>query len=161
MKYLISERQYNLIKEEKEILEIPSLEVFGNDWELLQQFLERRGNPPYSIGGDLDLEDADIQSLGNLVSVGGNLNLSSTPIKNLGNLVSVGGYLGLHNTPIESLGNLVSVGGFLDIRRTAIESLGNLVSVEGNLNLRNTPISKTMSEEEIRAIVNVEGDIYL
>ena len=160
MKYLISERQYNLIKEDREILEIPSLEIFNDDWELLQRFLERRGNPFYSIGGDLNLSFSEIESLGNLVSVGEHLYLNNTAIESLGNLKSVGGFLTLRNTPIKSLGNLVSVGGFLDIKRTSIESLGNLESVGGGLFLYGTPISKTMSKNEIRAIVNVDGNIY-
>ena len=73
--------------------------------------------------------------------VGRNLDLDGTPIKSLGNLESVGGYLNLYGTPIESLGNLKSVG--------------------GNLNLAGTPLAKKYSEQEIRAIVNVKGDIYL
>ena len=73
-----------------EIFYIPSLDVFG-DWETLQKFLDRRGNPLYSIGGDLDLSGTKIESLGNLTSVGGNLYLSGTDIKSLGNLTSVGG----------------------------------------------------------------------
>ena len=124
-----------------EIFYIPSLDVFG-DWETLQKFLERRGNPLYSIGGDLGLIGTDIESIGNLTSVGGRLNLYGC--KNL-----------------TSLGNLTSVGGYLDLEGTNIESLGALTSVGRDLYLRITPISKKYSEEEIRQMVEVKGDIYL
>jgi len=60
MKIVISESQYQrLIKaeEEQEVLEIPSLKIFGKRdgvaWMRLQELLKKRGNPPYSIGGDL------------------------------------------------------------------------------------------------------------
>jgi hypothetical protein len=173
-----------ILKEETEkpkILKIPSMEFFNKDWFLLQKFLEKKGNPPYSIRGDLDLEKTPVESLGNLTSVGGYLNLRGTPIKSLGNLQSIGGYLNLrytpieslgslqsvggnlilYDTPIKSLGNLISVGGGLDLEGTPIESLGNLTSVGGSLNLNDTPISEKYSEEEIRQMVNVDGEIYL
>jgi hypothetical protein len=130
----------NESEEEQKILRIPSFKFFNNDWDLLQKFLERNGNPPYSIGGDLFLEGTSIESLGNLTSVGGYLDLSHTDIQSLGNLKSVGGYLDLEGTPIESLGNLKSVGGDFSLRYTEIESLGNLTSVGGYLNLEGTSI---------------------
>ena len=144
MKIVISESQYKRLiesEEEQKVLRIPSLKFFNDDWFQLQEFLEKKGNPPYSIGGDLDLRDTSIESLENLTSVGGDLDL--------------------YNTPIESLGNLQSVGGFLDLQGTYIESLGNLQSVGGDLYLYETPISEKYSEEEIRQMVNVEGEIYL
>ena len=70
------------------------------------------------------------------------------------------GDLNLLETPIQSLGNLQSVGGYLDLDGTPIESLGNLKSVGGNLDLRGTPMSKKYSEQEIRQMVQVNGDIY-
>ena len=168
MKIVISESQYNrLIETEKKpkILEFPSLEFFDNDpfeaWTIIQKILERKGNPPYSIGGDLVLINTPIESLGNLVSVGGGLNLVGTPIESLGNLQSVGGYLDLRRTPIESLGNLQSVGEFLDLEKTPIQSLGKLESVGGFLDLRRTPLSKMYTREQIREIVNVGGKIFL
>jgi hypothetical protein len=189
MKILVTESQYRkILSEEKEqkILHIPSLKIFDEDilvaWNNLQKFLEKKGNPPYSIGGDLNLmRERTIKSLGNLQSVEGNLHLRYTPIKSLGNLTSVGGYLDLLNTsieslgnlqsvggylnlyrkPIESLGNLTSVGGDLDLRKTPIKSLGNLTSVGGNLLLRYTPLSEKYTEEEIRQMVNVDGKIYM
>ena len=120
MKIIITENQFKKLKEPK-VLHIPSFEIFDNDWNKLQKYLDRKGNPPYSIGGNLYLED--------------------TPIESLGNLTSVGGYLNLQDTPIESLGNLTSVG--------------------GDLYLEDTPISNKHSEQEIKQMVNIEGDIYL
>jgi muramoyltetrapeptide carboxypeptidase LdcA involved in peptidoglycan recycling len=141
MKYVITESQHKrLFEEEQKILHIPDIKIFG-DWDGLQRFLESKGNPLYSISGNLRLRNTPIESLGNLTYVGGNLNLINTPIKSLGNLQSVGGDLFLEDTPIESIGNLQSVG--------------------GNLDIFSTPISKKYSEEEIRQMVNVGGNIYL
>jgi hypothetical protein len=64
-------------------------------------------------------------------------------------------------TPIESLGNLQSVGGDLALYETPIKSLGNLQSVGGNLYLNDTTLSINYTEEEIRQMVDVGGDIYL
>jgi hypothetical protein len=147
MKILISESQYKkLIQEEEEnIFRVPRIEFFHKDiweaWKILQKVLERRGNPPYSIGGDLDLSGTPIKSLGNLISVEGDLNLYDTPIRSLENLKSVRGFLYLDSTPIESLGNLTSVGGDLDLSFTSL--------------------SEKHTEEEIRQMVDVGGEIYL
>jgi hypothetical protein len=163
MKIIITESQYRRLieQEEPEVLHIPSLKYFNNDWNFLQEYLESEGNPPYTIDGDLDLYKTNIESLGNLQSVGGDLNLYASNIKSLGNLHSVGGHFNLFETKIESLGNLRSVGGWLDLRGTKIESLGNLRSVGGWLYLRKTPISRKYSEKEIRQKVQVGGDIYM
>ena len=138
MKYIITEQQYNLLTEDK-ILRL-DFDTFNNDWDLLQRFLEKKGNPPYKITGNLDLEHSDIKSLGNLQSVGGNLYLYSSNIKSLGNLEFVVRNLDLRHSSIESLENLQSVGGFLD--------------------LRFTPLSKTTTEEEIISQVKVGGKIF-
>jgi hypothetical protein len=168
MKILVTESQYKkILREEKEqkIFRVPGLEFFHEDpreaWDILQEVLEQRGNPPYSINGDLDFIDSSIESLGNLISVGGNLDLRYKPIKSLGNLQSVGGNLVLYKTPIKSLGNLISVGGDLYLNNTPIESLGNLTSVGGNFDLRRTPLSEKYTEGQIRQMVDVKGDIYL
>jgi hypothetical protein len=163
MKIVITENQFEKLKnsEEPKVLHILSFEIFGNDWDKLQKYLDRKGNPLYSIGGDLDLRHTPIESLGNLTSVGGYLYLYGSEIKSLGNLTSVGGYLYLYGSEIQSLGNLTSVGGYLNLRDSSIKSLGNLKSVGGNLYLNNTPILKKYSKEEIKQMVNIEGDIYL
>jgi hypothetical protein len=141
MKIIISESQHKrLFEEEQKVLHIPDIKVFGNDWNNLQRFLKSKGNPLYSIGGDLFLW--------------------KTPIKSLGNLTSVGGDVELRGTGIESFGNLTSVGGNLDLEGTMIESFENLTYVGGYLDLENTPISEKYSEKEIRQMVNIGGHIY-
>ena len=58
----------------EKLLKIP-YKVF-NDWNLLQQFLERKGNPRYELVGNVFLANRkDISDLGNLVRVDGNLDL--------------------------------------------------------------------------------------
>jgi hypothetical protein len=168
MKILVTESQYKkILREEKEqkIFRVPGLDFFHENpweaWKILQKVLEVRGNPPYSIGGNLDLEDSPIKSLGNLTSVGRSLNLRYTPIESLGNLQSVGGDLDLQNISIESLENLTSVGSDLDLENTPIKSLGKLKSVGLNLFLKNTPLSKKYTKDQIRQMVDIGGNIYL
>ena len=87
------------------------------------------------------------------------MNLRESQIESLGNLTSVGGYLDLYWTQIESLGDLTSVGGYLNLSRTPFKSFGNLISVGGDL--YGSPISKKYTEEEIRQMVDVRGEIYM
>jgi hypothetical protein len=114
MKIIISESQHRrLFEEEQKVLHIPGLKIFGNDWDVLQMFLESKGNPLYSLGGNLNLVGLEVESLGNLVSVQHDLYAYDTPLKSLGKLTSVGGLMDLSNTQIESLGDLSFVGGSL------------------------------------------------
>ena len=140
MKIIISESQHRrLFEEEQKVLHIPDIRIFGDDWDNLQRFLESKGNPPYSLGGNLDLVGLKVESLGNLVSVEHDLYAYDTPLKSLGSLTSVGGLLHLSNTQIESLGNLTYVG--------------------GDLFLINTPMSNKWLQ--IKQMINkVGGDIY-
>jgi len=135
------EKGLNESEQEQKVLHIPSLKVFGGNWDELQKFLKSKGNPPYSIGGNLYLEDSSIESLGNLISVEGDLYL--------------------YDTPIKSLGNLTSVGDDLDLQGTSIRSLGNLISVGGDLDLHGTPLSTMYTKEEIGQMVYVGGNIYM
>ena len=95
MRYIITEDQYERLAQEEKILELPSLAYFNNDWNFLQEYLKRKGNPKYSIMGDLELGGTSIESLGNLSSVGGDLDLRNTPIskkyseKEIRNMVKV------------------------------------------------------------------------
>jgi hypothetical protein len=162
MKYIINERQYRLLTgQEEEILRIP-FAAFGNDWDDLQKFLKRRGNPPYEITGNLRLFGKPIENLGNITSVNGYLQLYQSKLTSLGNLTSVGGWTDLRYTHITTLGNLTSVGEglFLD-HCNQLESFGDLKYVGGNLDLTETPLSKKYNEEEIRSMVEVGGKIYL
>ena len=138
----------------EKLLKIPYA-VF-NDWDLLQQFLERRGNPRYELVGDVDLSyKKDIFDLGNLVRVDGHLILSWSTIQSLGNLVRVGGNLYLRESSIKSLGNLVRVDGNLNLNYTPIESLGNLQYVGGHLLLFGTEI------QSLGNLQYVGGTIFL
>jgi hypothetical protein len=149
MKIIITESQYKKImeEEEQEVLNIPSLKYFDNDWDFLQEFLESEGNPPYTIGGNLNLVGLEVESLGNLVSVEHDLYAYDTPLKSLGNLTSVGGLMDLSNTQIESLGNLSFVGGSLVLN--GIPLFGEDAS----------PRSLERQSEIIRRKVYVKGNI--
>ena len=121
MKIIITENQFEKLKnyEEPKVLHIPSFRIFENDWNRLQRYLDRKGNPLYSIDG--------------------NLKLIKTPIESLGNLTSVGGDLFLEGTLIESLGNLTFVGGSLDLKdilafkKYSIKEIEKMVDVEGKI----------------------------
>ena len=149
MKIIISESQHRrLFEEEQKVLHIPDIRIFGDDWDNLQRFLESKGNPPYSLGGNLNLVGLKVESLGNLVSVEHDLYA--------------------YDTPLKSLGSLTSVGGLMDISNTQIESLGNLSFVGGSLVLEGTPLSKKydsysrkMKSQQIRQTVDVEGNIII
>ena len=94
-----------------------------------------------SISGD-QLRDLILQTGATSIPfdrVGGNLNLYDTPIKSLGNLKSVGGGLNLYDTSVESLGNLESVGGYLYLTGTPLAKkyseaeIRQMVQVDGNI----------------------------
>jgi hypothetical protein len=163
MKYIITDKQYNLLmesSEEENLFKIPDFSFFGYDWEILQAVLKRKGNPRYYVDGNLNLQNSGIESLGNLVGVEGNLNLYKSKIESLENLEFVGGYLVLNSSNIKSLGNLEYVGGNLHSDSSRIESLGNLKYVGGDLNLGNTLIPRITTKEEIKSKINVVGNIY-
>ena len=148
MKYIITESQHKrLFEEEQKILRIPDFKIFGNDWDILQRFLESKGNPPYSLGGNLDLVGLKVESLGNLVSVEHDLYAYDTPLKSLGSLTSVGGLMDISNTQIESLGNLSFVGGSLVLKGTPLFPKDA------------SPRSKQRMEDMIRRKVYVQGNI--
>ena len=148
MKIIISEAQHKrLFEEEQKILHIPDIRIFGNDWDNLQRFLESKGNPPYSLGGNLDLVGLKVESLGNLVSVEHDLYAYDTPLKSLGSLTSVGGLMDISNTQIESLGNLSFVGGSLVLKGTPLFPKDA------------SPRSMQRMEDMIRRKVYVQGNI--
>jgi hypothetical protein len=144
MKYIITESQHKrLFEEEQKVLHIHDVKVFGG-WNNLKRYLELKGNPPYRIGGDLDLSFTHTRTLGNLQSVGGELDLANTDIQYLWKLKSVGGPLILRNTSA-----------------TGLAFFGDLKHVGGYLSLEDTPISQNYTEKEIRDVINVVGNIYL
>ena len=184
MKYIITESQHKrLFEEEQKVLQIPSIRIFGREsdgWETLQKFLQSKGNPPFSVKGNVKV-DFNIDTLGKLVSVEGNLNLQEIEILDLGELKSVGGYLNLIDTYINSgslgnleyvggdcdlfqcrvnsMGKLKYVGGTLSVSYSNILSLGELKYIGGDLNIFGSRIQKKYSEEEIRSMVDIKGDI--
>ena len=180
MKYIVTERQYKLLTENDDrILDIP-FEIFGNDWDLLQKYLEKRGNPPCRLTGDILFDrGSKIDTLGSIVSVDGNIGLTNGSINSLGDLTYVSKDLQLYGTKISSLGKLTRVDGTLDVSSSGLNSLGNLEYVGGsldisktnlvsfenlkyvgeNLILGNTPISSVYSQSKIRQMVNVVGSV--
>ena len=147
MKIIISEAQHKrLFEEEQKVLHIPSVKVFGG-WDELQRYLELKGNPPYSLGGNLDLVGLKVESLGNLVSVEHDLYAYDNPLKSLGSLTSVGGLMDISNTQIETLGNLSFVGGSLVLKGTPLFPKDA------------SPRSKQRMEDMIRRKVYVQGNI--
>ena len=148
MKIIISESQHRrLFEEEQKVLHIPDIRIFGDDWDNLQRFLESKGNPQYSLGGNLNLVGLKVESLGNLVSVEHDLYAYDTPLKSLGSLTSVGGLMDISNTQIESLGNLSFVGGSLVLKGTPLFPKDA------------SPRSKQRMEDMIRRKVYVQGNI--
>ena len=142
MKLIVKESQYQKIIQEEskeKIFRVPGLEFFHEDhhiaFEILQKILEQRGNPPYIVEGDMLLEEAEFESLGNLIEVTGTLDLYASNIKTLGPLKRVGNGLNLGITKIESLGNLKYVMGYLNLYDSTLKSLGNLEYVGGTLSL--------------------------
>jgi hypothetical protein len=130
----------------EKILKIPYSAV-NNDWDLLQKFLELKGNPRYIIVGDVNLRSRqDISDLGNLVGVEGELDLYDSSIVSLGELQFVGGYLTLRSCKITTLGNLKKVEGGLNLRYSSIKSLGELEFIDGYLDLSNCENIKTLGK---------------
>lgn len=142
MKYIITEDQ--LEKVTNKMLNL-TFSAFGNDWNVLQKFIEKRNHPLYILTGNLDLSGKnDIETLGSLFQVRGDLDLNNSSIKSLGKLNYVVGYLNLQSTPIESIGNLTYVGDDLYLRYTPI-------SINSDLN----------TKKDISNQVLVLGQIYL
>jgi len=184
MKYIITESQYKrLIESEEEVFTIPSIRVFGggeDGWKNLQKFLQSKGNPPFSVsgnvnvdfnfytlgklvsvGGDLDLRDNDIWGLGDLKSVGGDLIMWDTYVNSdtLGNLEYVGGNCDLFQCRVDNLGKLKHVGGTLSLSYSNVSSLGKLKYVGGDLEIFGSRIQKRYSIEEIKSMVDIQGDV--
>jgi glutamine cyclotransferase len=141
----------------EKILKIPYSAV-NNDWNLLQKFLELKGNPRYIIVGNVNLQDRkDIFDLGNLVGVEGDLLLGWSSIESLGELEFVDGNSSLwFCQKIKTLGKLKKVGGYLNLSWSSIESLGELEYVEGSFNLSNCKKIKTLGK-----LKKVEGGLNL
>jgi hypothetical protein len=156
MKHIIRK----ILKEQDEVINVPDLDFFDDNWEELLEFTRGR---KFRVRDNLQLEHICPKTLGNLVSVDGYLDLFSCKnITSLNSLERVGQYLGLFSCEnLISLGNLKYVGDFLNLHGCRnLTSLGSLEYVGGELYLTNTPIANMYSEEEIRQMVEVKGNIY-
>lgn len=160
MKYIFSERQYKLITEQDENILKLSFAVFGKNWDLLQTFLQKKGNPPYILSGHI-VPPSDIESLGNLVSVEGDLDLFASSIKSLGMLTSVTEDLDLSLTKkLHSLGNLRTVGGSIFMNRSKVKSLGNLISVQGDLQAEKSSVKSLDNLTHVgKALILTDSDV--
>ena len=164
MKYIITEDQLDKVKDK--ILKL-SYDLFDNNWDDLQNFLKKRGNPPYILVGTVELTDRrDVETLGSVVEIWGNLRANHTSLRSLGNLTKVSGNVSFFKSPIQSLGNLTYVGGKvgLNLAGTDIKSLGNLTFVADDLNLKRTPFSRAANLNTRRDILNkvfVGGTVFL
>lgn len=145
MKYIISESQNEGLKEN--ILKIPFIAV-NNDWDFLQSYLEKKGNPPYALVGRVELNPASVLSLGNLRFVYGDLIATYCKMKTLGNLLEVHGFLDLYSSKILSLGSLRFVKGDLDLRKSSLSN-----------HAKTKPYNEVYLE--IYNTVKVGGDIYI
>jgi len=184
MNIIITEGQYKrLFESEQEVIVLPTIKVFGKGregWETLQKFLQSKGNPPFSVDGDVKIEFG-IKSLGKLVSVNGDLNMGGYVIGDLGDLKRVEGslflsdsyinskslnnleYVGencdLFQCEVKSLGKLKYVGGTLCLAYSNVSSLGELKYVGGDLEIYGNNIKNNYSKEEIRSMVDIQGSI--
>ena len=164
MKYIITEDQLEKVK--GSIMKL-SYGLFDNDWDDLQLFLKRKGNPPYILIGTVDLaERRDVETLGSVVEIWGNLRTTDSSLRSLGNLTKVSGSVNLFKSPVQSIGNLTYVGGGggLNLGGTNIKSLGNLKFVKDDLYLRNSLFSRMSNintKQDIRNNIFVGGTIYL
>jgi hypothetical protein len=127
-----------LLNEQDEVINVPDLDFFDGSWEELLEFTRGR---KFRVRGDLDLTDICPETLGNIISVDGDLDLYDCEnLTSLGSLERVDGYLDLWNCEnLTSLGNLKYVGGYLRLSGV---------------------IAEKYSEEEIRKMVDVKGNIY-
>jgi hypothetical protein len=137
----------------------------------------------FEIHTSLDLENCIFfESLPkNLEIVPGFLDLFKTNIKELPpNLRWVDGFLDLYDTPIQSLPNNLTVKeklrlsfcknikrlpnglkvGELVLSNTNIDELPSDLQIEGDLEIQNTPIAEKYTNEEVRAMITIGGNIY-
>jgi len=141
----------------EEIWKIP-YNLVKNDWDLLQRYLEFKGNPRYIIVGEVDLVlRQDISDLGNLVGVEGDLNLNWSSIETISELEFIGGSFGLYSCEnIKTLGKIKRVDGNLYLEESSIESLGDLEFVGWNLDLSYCKNIKTLGN-----VKRIDGECIL
>lgn len=165
MKYIITESQLKVIvEEERKVLHIPDIKLFGN-WKNLQEFLESKGNPFYSLGSGLNLTNgSECKTLGSMVSIDGSLDISDNDvIRNLGQLRHVGGSLIMSRTSfITTLNKVKTIGETFYAQNSNLQNLGDLESVGRNCYLNGTPLSRTnISIEDIRRSIDIGGTLTI
>jgi hypothetical protein len=118
---------------------------FNNDWDSLQSYLNKIGNPLYALHGNIELAArTDLNSLGKLIEVKGDLTIRSTTLESLGELKVVqGNLIIMYNKYLKSLGNLETVDGNLSLSTSFIESLGNLKTVRKLIYIRNSMLTQS------------------
>jgi hypothetical protein len=118
--------------DEKETLNLIN-QKFGN-WASSDELPAAYTEPEY-VGGDVTLSNSNT-NIGKIKYIGGNLNLQDSEIESLSNLESVGGVLYLKGN-LKDLGKLKKVGR-LDIISCNINfTLGSLEEIEDVLNIQN------------------------
>lgn len=127
-----------------------TFEELGIDENKLFKFISE-------IKGDVDLENSNLENLGNLEIIEGNAyfgnvkqietpygiqtySCKASKIKNLGKLQTIKGNAYFDGCEIKSLNNLSSIGGKASCKGSKIEDLGELVLVGGTLNILDTSI---------------------
>lgn len=107
--------------------------------------------------------DEGLRKINNYIKNGSKGDLDLTPyyINSLGGLKNVGGDLDIISSDIQSLGNLESVEGYLNLYGTKIDSFGKLKYVGDGLYIKSTPLSKKYTENEIRQMIDVGGEIEM
>lgn len=158
-------------------LTIDFREQFRNNWNDLQQHINKLGNPDYHLSGFLQSQDSNLINLGSVISIDGSVNLSNsdirdlgklekirkeflitnTKLKSLGKLKEVGYYLDAQDSELETLGDLQLVDGYLDLQNTRVKSLGKLKKVNGYLDLKGTPIEDLAELEIVDGHLNLDG----
>lgn len=156
MKYILTERQLDLIKEsESKIFKI-SFDAVGNNWALLQKLLERRGYPKYILTGHIDLTDHSNLDFENLIGVEGNLDLRRSNISSLKSLKYVDGHLTLSESGIRDLGDLEYVSGYCNIAKTQrIKNLNKLRKVGKGLIIKESEIRDLGDLEYVGGTLNI------
>ena len=151
----------DLCASNSELVSLGKLKRVGGNLELSFTNVSSLGNLE-KVSGNLYLPYNSISSLGKLKIVGGDFSLRTRfNVKSLGNLEHVGQDLDLSLSPITSLGNLQTVGRELNLRDSKVESFGNLKFVGGDLLLDRCPLATFKTEEEIRAMIDIKGEISM
>ena len=88
---------------------------------------------PYKvILKNANLENSNINDLGNLKIILGNATFGNCPLTNLGELEIIGGNANFYNSEVSSLNNLYTIGGDVLFLRSKVVDLGELTYIGGD-----------------------------